>query len=146
MADIQNIAQESVKVARVVIPSEGYDSKIAKADKTGFVEWLQYANEWKQISDRQLEEFLDLYNEAHEKILAMEKESLSANFYSKLATWTALGVGKALGKIKLVLIKIISTYCKLKKFNLIFHQATMINIIFKVHLFQMPFNNIITHE
>lgn len=132
LPEIQNIAQESVKVARVVIPENGFQNKIATSDKTGFVKWMQYCNEWKQISDHQLEKMIEYYIEAHEKIILSQNNSIAQNFYSKLSSWTALGVEKALGKIQLELIKIISKWCIQTKVSAtyIFVQAKMFDLYF----------------
>lgn len=104
---------EIAKVARVTIPRKGYESTIAKPDSTGFVNWLKYAFEWKEISEHQFEHLLETFMEAHEKILLSGDNARRDIFYSKISTLSALGIGKALFKIKLEFVKIISTLQKI---------------------------------
>ena len=114
MQEIKNIAQETAKVARITVPIKGYDSKIASPDKTGFVVWLKYAYDWNRVSEYIFEEYLELFNEAHQKILLDGNIIRRDIFYSKISTLSALGIDKALWKIKLEFVKIISTIYKKK--------------------------------
>ena len=107
--EIKNLSQEKVKVARIAIPRKGFESKIAKPNEMGFVEWLKYAYDWAQISEPKYEEYLGLFNEAHRKILMMGNDIRTKIFYLDLSTISALGIEKALWKIKLEFVKIIST-------------------------------------
>ena len=109
MDELKNIAQNTAKVAKITVPSKGYESKIASPDKTGFVVWLKYSYDWNRISEPTFIQFLELFNEAHQQILQSGNKIQLEIFYSKLSTWSALGVEKALSKIKLEFIKIIST-------------------------------------
>ena len=105
--EIKNIHQETLKVAKVTVPSKGYDSGIAETNSMGFVKWLKYAHEWSQIGDNQFEKFLEMFNEAHTKVLSSEGGRKAQIFYSELSTLSALGISKALSKIKLLFVKII---------------------------------------
>lgn len=109
LQEVKNIHEETLKVAKVTIPSKGYESKLAESNSVGFLQWLKYANDWSQICDNQLEDFVDLFNEAHRKILESGDEKKARIFYSELTAYSALGIAKALSKIKLLLVKIIST-------------------------------------
>ena len=109
MPELKNMAHETAKIARVTIPRKGYESTIAKSDGTGFVNWLKYASEWNRISEQQFEYYLDLFMEAHEKILLSGNNIRREIFYSKISTLSALGIDKALYKIKLQFVKILGT-------------------------------------
>ena len=97
-------------MASVTIPTKGYDTKIAESNSSGFVKWLKYAHDWKQIQKPIFTEMLKLFNEAHTKVLSSSKQNRPLMFYSELSTLTALGVASALAEIKLLLVKTISEF------------------------------------
>ena len=95
-------------MAKVTIPTKGYESKIAESNPSGFIKWLKYAFEWNQITEPQFEDFVDLFNEAHRKLLISGAEKRAEVLYYELSNISALGLAKALSKVKLLFVKIIS--------------------------------------
>ena len=105
--ELLNITQETSKCAQITIPKKGYDTQIAENNATGFVKWLKYAADWQQISFPVFEDMLRLFNEAQQKLIEAEDLTALTQLYAKLSNWTALGVDKALTKIKVVLVETI---------------------------------------
>ena len=108
--EIKNIAQEKAKVAKITVPSKGYDSGIAEVNSNGFIKWLKHAADWGQITETKLKEFIGLFNEAHRKILMAGNEIRAKVFYSELSALSSLGIETALWDIKLELVKILSAF------------------------------------
>ena len=110
-AEVKKLHQQTIKMAKIVIPSKGYDSKMAENNASGFPKWLKNAFEWKQIDETVFFHMITLFSEAQEKIMNIEPDKTQI-FYNKLANYTALGVDKSLSKIKICLIQIIGMYLK----------------------------------